>query len=121
MKRPLISFTVACAFLIAGLIPSIISTGCHTPTQQKLSVTTIVSTHQVVDAALDTYLDLVVAKKLATNGVPAVLTSYALYQQAYNSALVVVLGNTNAPAPPELAAAAASFTTTVNNAKKGGL
>lgn len=110
---------IAALCLCMAIIPVV--TGCHTPTQQKLAVTTIVSTHQVVDAALDSYLDLVVTGKLATNAVPKVLTAYASYQSAYNSALTIVLGNTNAPAPPSLSNAAESFITTIGSAKKGSL
>lgn len=118
MKNKLIPILAALCLCVATMP---IVTGCHTPTQQKLAVTTIVSTHQVVDAALDSYLDLVVAGKLATNGVPTVLTSYGLYQKAYNDALTIVLGNTNAPAPPALSQAVSSFTTTITNVKKGAL
>jgi len=119
MKLKFKSIMAGIGLALAVAIPISITTGCQTTTQQKLSVNTITTTHQVVDAALDSYLDMVIGGKLATNGVPAVMTSYGLYQIAYNNALVIVLGNTNAPAPISLTDAATSFTTTVTFAKKG--
>lgn len=114
---------ITLAILAVALIgmPALVTTGCKAPTQQKLALNTITSSHQAVDFALDSYLDLVLNKKLATNGVPAVMQSYGVYQSAYNAALTLVLGNTNAPAPPELNKAATSFTDTVTQAKKGAL
>lgn len=111
----------ALLLILALLSPVALTTGCKNPTQQKLAVNTITSTHQAVDFLLDSYLDLVVAKQIPTNSVPTVLQSYATYQSAYNAALVIVLGNTNAPAPPALSDAAANFTSTVTAAKKGSL
>lgn len=95
-------------------------TGCKSPTQQKFSVNTITTTHLAVDAALDSYLDLVVAGKVPTNNVPDVLTAYGTYQKAYNAALTIVLGNTNAPVPPSLSEAAIIFTETVKFSKTKG-
>lgn len=120
MKR--IKSLIACLLLACAIItPVAITTGCRVPSQQKFAVNTITTTHLAVDAALDSYLDLVVAGKIATNSVPAVMASYGVYQLTYNSALVVVLNNSNAPAPPALSDAAVKFTDTIAAAKKGSL
>lgn len=119
--RKLNSILAALVLALAITTPVVITSGCKTPTQQKFAVNTITTTHEAVDFLLDGYLDLVLANKLSTNSVPTVLRSYGLYQTAYNSALVIVLGNTNASSPAALSDAAASFTTTVTAAKKDSL
>lgn len=110
MKRLLLAL-----FLIVAFCPAMT---CHNPTQQKLTVNTLTSLHQVVDASLNGYLDLVVAGKVRTNDVPRVLTSYGQFQGAYNAALVFALGNTNAVPPQYVVDAAASFSTTLTSAKQ---
>jgi hypothetical protein len=107
------------AFSLA--LPVAISTGCKSPTTQKVSVNTLFTLHKTADAALDGYLDLVNQGKLATNSVPKVLASYTQFQGVYNTAILFVANNTNAVPPQAVVDAAVDFANTVTSAKKGAL
>lgn len=109
------SIALACAIAV----PVAITTGCKSPTTQKLAVQTLFTVHKTADAALDGYLDLVIKGLVATNGVPRVSKAYNDFQSAYNAAVVVVAMNTNATAPQAVLDAAVNLSTTITTVKKG--
>ena len=107
-------------FLAVLLSISLLVPACawfHQPTVQQQAVKTLYSVHKTVDAALDAYLDLVIAGKLPTNSVPRVTAAYGEFQTAYNANLVFVSMNTNSAAPTLVLDSAAK---TIEVIKKAG-
>ena len=96
-----------CFIVAACVVPMTISptTGCTAP-QQRVSVNTLYTTHVTVDAAFTSYMVLVLKGQLTTNNVPQVADAYRDFQEAFNVAVSLVQGNTNAPVSPAVTAAA---------------
>src|SRR5262245_4525777 len=110
--RSLTALTALCIMSCACAIPfvSLVAfTGCKSPTVQRQAVNTLYSVHKSVDAAFDSYLDLVVKQIISAKHVLKVVNAYDDFQNVYNSALIVVASNTNSVAPQEVMDAAAKF------------
>jgi ABC-type phosphate/phosphonate transport system permease subunit len=112
------SILAAILLTVAVAIPVSTFSGCST-TQQRQTFNTVYSVGRTVDTAYKSYLDLVIAGALQTNGVPDIARQYSAFQTAFGAAVLVVTLNTNAPAPPELITAAANLTMQIEAAKKG--
>lgn len=96
----------------------IITTGCRTPSSQKIAVNTLYSLHKTADVAMDSYLDLIVQNKITTNNLGRVLKAYDDFQVTYRLAVVIVIGDTNATAPATVLAAASNLAKEISAAKK---
>lgn len=108
----------ACGWLFAAsALVVTVGTGCST-TQQRHTVNTLASVAQTTDAAVKTYLDQVVAGRIATNDVPSVMARYSEFQAAFNIALIAATLNTNAPPDPSTIAAAANVKSAINVSKQ---
>lgn len=108
----------AVALGLALVTTSLTYSGCNTtPTQQTVTVNTLLGLGQSVNAAFAAYSDLLIAGKVSTNSLPQISAAYADFQLAFASAVRIAQSNTNAPPPPELAAAGAKLITTLNQQK----
>jgi hypothetical protein len=83
MKTPFLIFFIVIAVLC----------GCTSPRQA--AVKTLAAIGISTDAAYRSYLDLVVAGRVSTNGIPRVGAAYTSYQAIYNQAVVFVEHNTS--------------------------
>jgi hypothetical protein len=108
MKKLLLVFGFAALALAVPL--TLVTPGCTAP-QQRIAVNTLFSTHTAVDGAFSSYMSLVLAGKVATNGVPGAAAAYRAFQVEYNLAVQTVAGNTNAAAPVSVTTAAAKVLT----------
>ena len=105
-----LSFVLALAIL-GGFV------ACNT-TQQGVAVKSLASTHDAANTAYTAYMGLVLDKKVATNGVPAVAEAYRIYQTAFGLAVVAVTSSTNSPVPQSVYDAAAKLTQIIADAKQ---
>lgn len=74
--------------------------GCSTAPAYK----TLYAVGHTVDTAMQTYMNLVVDHKVATNDVPAVSRVYNDFQSAYRTALAAAQFNANVPPDTNLTA-----------------
>lgn len=91
--------------------------GCHTPTPQKAVANNLKAIHLKVEKQVNDYYDLVLARAVPTNGVPAVRQSYDNFQTVFNAAVVTMISDTNAVMPSAVTVAADQVTTTIQKAK----
>lgn len=115
MKKLFASLAIAFAVLLPA---AAIFTACQSPSAQRTAFNTVYSVGKTVDAGYRSYLDLVVAGKVPTNGVPKIAREYDAFQSAFRAASLLVVLNTNAPAPAELITQAAAFAVEIEAAKK---
>lgn len=118
-KSLLASLLLLCSFAALPLLP-VVTTGCNT-TQQKQTVNTLFTLGKTVNMTYAGYMDLVVAGRVSTNSVPKVAKAYNTFQDAFNAAVTVVAGNTNAVPPQSVYDAQAALVQAIASAKKGEL
>jgi len=100
-------------------IPVSTFTGCaRTVTQERKTFNSLYTLGASVDTSYKAYIDLVIAKQLPTNAVPAVSRDYANFQATFTAALVITEGNKDALAPASVEAAAGQFNATLSAAKQ---
>lgn len=116
MKRQL-----ALLIMIIGLGAGVsaLVTGCNT-TQQRQAINSLYTVGESVDAAYKSYLDGVVAGRIATNDVPQISQQYALFQSAFSLALAASTISSNAPPTPEMSNAASQLILSIQAAKRKG-
>lgn len=119
MRKYAFRFIAALALVATlAILPTAALTGCNgTPSTQKVTVNTLSSVHTTADAAFKSYLELVLNKTVATNGVPAVSDAYREFQTAFNLAIDLAHGNSNAPPSQPLLDAAAKLSSTIDLVK----
>lgn len=117
-KKLLVVSLLMLTFTALPLLP--IVTGCNT-TQQKQTVNTLFTIGKSVNVTYAGYMDLVVEGKVSTNSVPKVAKAYNTFQGAFNAAVSMVAGNTNAVPPQSVYDAQAALLQAIAQAKKGEL
>lgn len=117
MKLKIRIVTVALLLAAAAILPTTLYTGCSGQSTQKITVNTLATVHTTAEASYKTYLNLVLSKQVATNGVPAVTDAYREFQTAFNAAVDLAHGNSNAPPSQALLDSAAKLTSTIDLAK----
>jgi acetylglutamate synthase len=101
------------------IIPIIAALLIGCVSQSRTVYNTLASIQVTTSGAFNTYLDLVVTGKLATNSVPAISKDYNTFQTLWSSAVMVAQFNTNSVAPTEVISASTTVITDIANAKKG--
>lgn len=104
------------ALTVLPLAPVVIAPGCSTSAERK-AYNSLYSIGQTVDSAYKSYLDLVVAGKVATNDVPKISGYYADFQRAYGLSVSVVATAGNVPPSPEVSSAANRILSAITQAK----
>ncbi len=107
----------------AKLIPFIallaVLSACATKTPRKIAADTLFSVHATTDAALAVYLDGVIAGRIKTNGVPAVLNAYSAFQANFHLAVGALSLGTNGLAPADVLVNSKVVIFEINSATKG--
>jgi len=111
MKQTKVCLSLVVALAILGGFVA-----CHT-TPQGVAVKSLASTHDAADAAYNSYMELVLDKKVRTNDVPKVAEVYREFQHVFELAVVIVTSSTNAAVPQAFYDSAARLTQTIDEAK----
>lgn len=75
--------------------------GCSTA-QRRTAYNSLATVGLTTDAAMKSYLDLVIQGQISTNSVPVVARDYQIFQGAFNLAVITAQFNTNAIASAEI-------------------
>lgn len=75
--------------------------GCSTA-QRRIAHNSLATVGLTTDAAIKSYLDLVIQGQVSTDSVPVVARDYQIFQGAFNLALVAAQRDTNAIASAEV-------------------
>jgi len=101
------------------LIPILAAMIVGCVSQSRTVYNTLASIQVTTSGAFNTYLDLVVTGKLATNSVPAISKDYNTFQALWSSAVMVAQFNTNSVAPADVITASTTVINDIATAKKG--
>lgn len=112
MKKITALITVAVALVLFAPV-----SGCKTSGKNQ-TFNTLFSTGHSVDAAYSSYVDLVVAGSVKTNGLPRVSRAYKDFQEVFKYAVLAMPNDTNA-APSKQVLDSASIVIATINAEKG--
>jgi hypothetical protein len=105
MKKLIIScFAVAC-----------LAASC--PNKQTIAYNTLYSVETSTTAAYDSYLTAVVKGNISTNNLHKISEDFNSFQLMMKAATLVVAGDTNAPAPPNLVASSTALIGEISTAK----
>lgn len=75
--------------------------GCST-SQRRATYNSFATVGMTTDAAVKSYLDLLVKGQVSTNSFPVIIRDYQTFQVAFNLALSAAQFSTNAAAPPDV-------------------
>jgi hypothetical protein len=98
------------------LIVVALAWGCST-SQRRATYNSLATVGHTTDAAVKSYLDLVIQGQVSTNSVPTVAKNYQTFQAAFNAAVALAQFNTNAVAPPNVVALSGVVINSINTAK----
>lgn len=101
--------------IVAACLVALFVVACAS--QSRVTFNTLASVQTVTTGAYNSYLDLVIQKKLPTNSVPIVSKDYNLFQVVWGATVIVAQWNTNAPPTQPVLDAAAKVVADINTAK----